>query len=548
MTGSVPPASGESSDRFVRHARTFASMTLVSRVFGLVRDALLARALGVGATGTAFNFAFQIPNTFRRLFGEGALSAAFIPEYAQQLKHDPATADRLASLVAGVMVVGLGALTLVLEGAILVALAVPVARESAGEALVLMAVMLPFMPLVCLTAALGGVLQTHGRFAPQAGAPVILNLCMIGAVLIGAHALAWTPERTALLVGASVVLAGVAQVLWCLRDLRGLVRWTRVVSGASGPARRMLKKMGPVVIGLGALQLSTLADSLIAGYPVFFGPALPGGTPYPLDEGAGAALTYAQRLYQFPLGVFGIALATAAFPLLAKQADDRPAFVRTLRRSVRLAALIGLPATLGLLAVAPDAVRVVYLGGRVDSAAAGRIAQCVLWYTPMIGAYSVTHVLTRAFYASGETALPTRVSLSFIGVNLALNLTLMFFFAERGLAMASSIAALGQLGVLAWLAHRRLGGGMEGVFDRPTLRGLGGSAVCAAAMLAIVAGAMALWPRGPEPGFWDSLLRLAAACALGAGVCAGLALLLLKDEVRWLLDRQQQANEPASPG
>jgi putative peptidoglycan lipid II flippase len=311
---------------FVKHARTFALLTLVSRVLGLVRDAVIIRLLGISGLGTAFWNAFQVPNTFRRLFGEGALSAAFIPQYAQLVKHDPSLSHRFASLTLALLAGGLALLTLVLEALLaLVLWLVPVPPEG-RLSLLCLAFMLPFMPLICVTAALGGMLQTHGRFAAQAGAPIILNLMMIAAALGLAYGLGWSASATALGVAASVSLAGLLQVAWCLRDLRGLVAWSTVFEGAGPRCRQMFRNMVPVVIGLSAVQIGVLIEAqVLLNWPLYVGDTIL-GTPYPLDASAGAALTAAQRLYQFPLGIFGIALATAVFPLLARQADEPAAF------------------------------------------------------------------------------------------------------------------------------------------------------------------------------------------------------------------------------
>jgi len=538
-------SSADPSHRFVRHARTFASLTLVSRVLGLVRDALIVRLFGVTGLGSAFNIAFQFPNTFRRLFGEGALSAAFIPEYARLTEGDPERAHRFGSLTVALLGALLGAVVVVVELGIVATLSLFTIPPDGRTALVLLAIMLPFMPLVCITAVLGGMLQTRARFAAQAGAPIILNLCMIAAALLGAFALGLSPERTALLVAIGVTVAGLLQVAWCLRDLRGLAVWTRVFEGAGEPARRMFKRMLPVVVGLGAVQIATLIESwLIVAWPLNFGPTIL-GRPYPLDAGAGAALYNAQRLYQFPLGVFGIALATAAFPLLAKQAERRHEFADTLRRSVRLAAFIGFPATLGLLAVAHDAVTVIFLGGNVTPAGVSRMAACLVWYTPLIGAYSITHVLTRAFFATGDTRLPMRISVATVTAGLVLGAGLMWWMAERGLALAASIAAVAQLLALAHFAHRRLAEPGRFLFDRATTVSLAKAALAALVMFGVVLGVRALLPAPAEPSIASSGVRLAVLCVIGMVVYGALALGLLREETHWLRDRAAPASKDA---
>ena len=543
-----------SADSFLKHARTFAGLTLVSRVLGLVRDAVIVRLLGVSGLGTAFNIAFQFPNTFRRLFGEGALSAALIPEYARLLKSDPARSHRFASLTVALLGAGLGALTLLLVAALGAALALGDFSENGRRALVMLAIMLPYMPLVCVTAALGGMLQTHGRFAAQAGAPIILNLFMIAAAVGGSRVIGADPPATALMVCAAVTLAGIAQVFWCLRDLRAVATWTRSFDGAGENVRRMLRKMGPVVIGLGAIQLATLLESwVLISWPLYMGPTI-AGRPYPLDEAAGAALGNAQRLYQFPLGIFGIALATAVFPLLARQADDGPAFVTTLRQSLRLALFIGLPSTLGLWWVAHDLTAVVFLGGNVSAEGAARMAECLRAYAWVVGSYSVTHVLTRAFYAKGDTTTPSRVSVLCVFAGLALGAGLMFPYAERGLAIGSSIGAVMHLVVLLRLGQKRLASRDAALFDRQTIVGIARTVVVSLVMLA----ALAAWRDSPliaTPQNWGGhAVRLAAEVTLGVLAFGAAALALARQEVRWMLDRRSRPRvtnpkltEPTTP-
>lgn len=521
---------------FIRNARTFAALTLVSRVLGLVRDALIARTFGVSALGTAFSIAFQFPNTFRRLFGEGALSAAFIPEYAQLVKHDAEKAHRFASLTSAILSAGLGAIVLLLEVVVVTVIALVPMPDVGRRALILTAIMLPYMPLICLTAAFGGMLQTHGRFAAQAGAPIILNLCMIAAAWSGAHALELAPETTALVLAGAVTIAGFLQLAWCLIDLRGYVAWTRVFHGVSDSARRMLKKMVPVVIGLGALQIATLIESwVIVGWPIYVGDTIL-DRPYPLDVAAGSALYNAQRLYQFPLGIFGIALATAVFPLLARQADEHQNFAATLRRALRLALFIGLPATVGLVWVAHDLTAAIYLGGKVTPADAERMARNLIMYSFLVGTYSLTHVLTRAFYAKGETSFPTRISMVTVALSLGLGVFLMWSMQERGLALASSIAAFVQVMVLAVIANRRLAGASS-LFDRAMLSAAARVAGATGMMLGALALLRVLWPHATAPSHREHVIHLGAECAAGAITYLAAAWILCREELTSFLER-----------
>ncbi|MHC4948127.1 MAG: murein biosynthesis integral membrane protein MurJ [Planctomycetota bacterium] len=522
------------TDRFESNARTVSVLTLVSRVTGLVREACLSRIFGAGGLMDAFFLAFLVPNLFRRLFGEGALAAAFLPEYARLERSDPDVARRLATVTLSLLVVALGGL--VIAGEVLL-LALSALGGHDHLALWLTMVMLPYAPLVCMVALVGAMLQVHGRFGPTAAAPIVLNGCMV-ATAVGAglildpgdgRARAWHVGA----VAGSVVLAGVLQLLWSVRALPGAHRprgWA--LRGAGDPLRRVLGQAGPMIVGLGVLQLNVFIDGLIASYPTTFGPTIL-GVDYPLREGAMAAVTFAQRLYQFPLGVFGIAVATAIFPLLARQRDDGDAFAATVRRGLRLVVFIGLPASAGLVLVRVPLASVVLEGGAFSAADTRRVGAVLLGYAPAIWAYSMIHVLTRAFYARGESARPVRVAVGMVGLNLLLNCTLIWTpLREAGLAWSTAICAVAQSALL--LAMLRRDG--RPVVTRPVLASWGRTAAATAAMTLVVATCGAWLP--PAETWLASLAALLIQVAAGAGTIVAAALALRMPELAWALGRR----------
>lgn len=531
--GTHPGGAGGS---FVRAARTVAGLTVVSRVAGLARDAICARIFGAGAVWSAFALAFMLPNLFRRLFGEGALAAALVPEYARLVRDDPALARRFATAAMGATIVVLAMVALVGEAILFALLRFTPLGESGGLALRLAMVMLPYLVLICAAAAGGGMLQTHDRFGPAAASPILLNLCIIGVASVWAWRLERSLEATAFAIAGAVLAAGVLQVAWTMLALRPHVRWSRTIEGAGVPLRRMARRMGPVILGLGALQVNTLLDGLIAGWPVLVGPTitLPGaGTvAYPLDESSNAVLFFAQRLYQFPLGVFGIALATAVFPALARESDDRERFGATLRRGVRLTLFIGLPAAAGLIAVRTDLATAILEGGAFGEGDSARVAGVLLGYAPAIWAYALTHTLIRAFYALGDTRTPMKIALATVCANVLLNIALIWPLAEAGLAWSTSICATGQAVALAVVLSRRMG---APVFDGPTRAGVGR---CLAATLAM---SVVLLPASlgllSTPGWGASVAALAATVVVGAGVFLGACVLLRMPELRWAVER-----------
>jgi putative peptidoglycan lipid II flippase len=532
----------EHADRhFVGHARTVMALTMVSRVSGMARDAVCSRVFGGSAIWSAFVTAFIVPNLFRRLFGEGAISAAFIPEYAQLVKRDPHLADRFATLTSALMLTTLGAIVLAIEVVLTLVL---LSMGPAGGApdshtrvvLIYTMVMLPYAPLVCATAMLGAMLQTHGRFVPHAASPILLNLCMIAAVATLAFTTGADLRQTALGISVAVLVAGVLQLSWCAWSLRSVVTWRRTGADVTHRLRAMMRRLLPVLIGMGTLQLGTLIDGLLAGWPVIVGPVLAFGIAYPMNAGAAGMLFFASRLYQFPLGVFGIAIATAVFPALSRQADEPRAFTATLRRGLRTSAFMGFPATVGLLLVARNATGVIYLGGEFGTEELTRVTHALMAYAPAVWAYSLTHVLTRAFYATGNTRLPMRTGVATVCLNLTLNLILMWPLAESGLALATSIAAMIQCAILMKLASTRLPQDGASLFDPPTARALLWCVLASLAMGACVLGAR-LIPI-PALGWWHYLLALVRDVGVGGLVYVGLALAMDRPELRMLLARR----------
>ena len=492
--------------------RVISSLTLVSRVLGLVRDVVTARLFGDTAVGSAFAAAFAVPNTFRRLFGEGALAAAFVPEYASLVEQDARAADRFASFTVALLGFATAALTVLAELGLWCALWMSEPGTARHFSIGLVMVALPFMPLICIAATLAGVLQTHGRFGPPAAQPIVLNLCVLGAA--GLHALLGgaSRESAATLLCAAVVLSGALQVAWSLWALRPHVRWTRVLAGVGQSARRLLRRWAGAIIGLGTLQASALIDVVLAMWPIWFGPTML-GLAYPLDEQSNAILFYAQRLYQFPLGVFGIAVATAAFPLLSRLASQREAFHVALNDALSLSLAIALPASAGLMLVSGDLTATLFGGGGgFSDAGSDRAASALVGYASCVWAYACNQVLTRAFYAKGDTRTPAFVSLYALGMNLVLNLTLIWVFREAGLAWATAIAAGFQTAVLVVLLGRKHDVRVLGVAVRRGWKAF----PCTAAMAVVVVAVLVLLPN---PGSWAMHAGRLAAC-VGVGGAA----------------------------
>lgn len=543
---------------FIGHALLVSVLTFASRLLGLVRDAVLAACFGMSAITDAFWIAFVIPNLFRRLFGEGALSAAFIPAYTRSLLEDPATARRLASAVLALLLVVLGVVTVI--GELILASFVWSGNLStdAGLAVRLTMIMLPYMPLICAVALIGGVLQVHGKFGPPAAAPILLNLIMIGTAL-GTTTLYFDsdPRHAIQAVAIAVVIAGVVQLIWQVIALCGCERITCRFHGTGPAMRSVLKTMLPMALGLAVFQINTLLDSLIAwglsprhdadadqalhlwGYT----------TAYPVEQGAVTALQYAQRLYQFPLGVFGIAVATAIFPALARAAPDSgqldresmlDPFRNILKQGMRLTVFIGLPASVGLMVVADPLIRVIFQHGRFTSDDSARVVLILWGYAVGVWAYSMTHVLTRAYHALGDAKSPVKVSAWMVLVNLILNLTLVWFMGAAALALSTALCAMGQAAILT----RGLKRHATQPVDTTVLKGWGGSALMTLIM-ACVLFPLALWLGDSSAGGTTrSATVLAVLVVAGILIVFTGARLLRMQELGWLLKR----GHPAEPG
>lgn len=541
-TTSGQPAS--QARRLVADTWVISALTLVSRIAGLARDAGNSRTFGSGPEFGAFTFAFLIPNLFRRLFGEGALSASFLPRYTTLVDEDPRKARAYARLVIGSTALVLTVITVLVElvlGALWLRWHGQPDISTRVLAVELTMLVFPYMPIVCVTALLGAVLQVHGRFGPTAASPILLNLGIIVPTLVTALYAAAHPEferSTGLyFVCAAILMSGVVQIIWSLWALRDARR------GVPAPARAELRERRadlrstwrfalPMIIGLGVLQLNTFFDGVIASYPFLVGPKFL-GLDYPLDGHSAAVVGYAQRLYQFPLGVFGIAVATAIYPALARASKMDGEFIEVVRHGLRLTIFIGLPATIGLMFVATPMTAVIYHGGQFPADDVIRVARVLLGYAPAVCAYSIIHVITRAYFARGDSLTPVRISLYMVGANLTLNVLLIWWLGEAGLATSTSICAMLQV-ILLVRGMRRVTGQ---VVDRSLARHIGRIAIAAAIMTAALG--IGRYVCTVETRDWQgSLLELASFTVLGVVVFIGAASIMKLDEMRWLLRRE----------
>ncbi|MCX5661973.1 MAG: murein biosynthesis integral membrane protein MurJ [Planctomycetota bacterium] len=552
---SAKPASTKPAARsFLGNAMTVSGLTFLSRITGLARDSYLAGAFGLGGISDAFKMGFQAPNLFRRLFGEGALTAAFIPVYTDLLTQDPALARRFASFCLASTAIALGLLTVVAELVLLALLHGHAWTPDTALAIRLIMVMLPYMPAVCLVALFGSMLQVHGRFAPSAGMPILLNVVMVVGTWLALR-LGRSDDDSlrsaAYIVGVSVVVAGVVQLFTQGGALLQYFRFTSSFEGIRPAVTTMLKTFFPMLLALAVFQVNTFLDSLIA----FALSPKAGGeeslhilgwtAAYPVDSGGMTALTNAQLLYQFPLGVFGLAIATAIFPALAHAAAvrgeaGRLEFRQTLQQGLRLTVFIGLPASVGLILVRLPLTRVLYEHSRFTLDDSTRVAAILTGFAPAIWAYSMTHVITRAFYALKDSTTPLVVSVFMVLLNLTLNLILVWPLGAAGLAWSTAVCAAIQC-VILLLALRHY---MGNPVDRSVLAGWGRSALLSAAMALALLPCVLMVDAAHIPR-WRCAALLAAMVALGGLVYLGGAYLLHAEELASLRRRRRRSSSTA---
>lgn len=423
------------------------SATLASRVLGFVRDMVVALAFGAGPVTDAFFVAYRIPNILRRLLAEGALSTAVIPvftEYAAVRSRDELR--RLLRATLGAAVVVLVATTLLgiaLAPWLLRLIAPGFTSDPAQEALAvqLTRVMFPYLVLVGLSALAMGALNAEGRFFTAALGPAVSNVGMIAGVLLLARHV--DPPILALALG--VLAGGVGQLLVQVPDL---TRAGLLVGPSWEPRHpalvRVARLLAPAVFGLAAVQVMVFVNTLLASL---------------LPAGSISFLYYADRVMEFPLGIFGIALASAALPAMSRQAaaGDTRALVGTLNFALRLTAYICIPATVGLLVLRTPITRVLFERGRFTSADTVATAQALSGYAVGLVAFAAARITAQAFYALGRPGVAVRLGMIAVAADVLAALALMGPLGHAGLAYAASIGAFVNLLALLWVARRRFG-------------------------------------------------------------------------------------------
>jgi putative peptidoglycan lipid II flippase len=486
----------------LKSSGAMAGATLASRVVGLARETVYASFMGNRWEASAFFLAFQAPNLFRRLLGEGALTAAFIPIFKSKEVTDGETEMwRSANAVISGLVVMAGALTLVVMLGISIALWVGHYNDRTELMLSLLRMMFPYMLLVCLAAVLIGMANARGHFFVPALGSVILNVVMIASVLWLAPRMGHTLARQIRGLAIGVVVAGFVQAFFQVPSLshEGF-RFHWVSPWRDPTVREVVRKMLPGSIGVAAFQINVLVT-------YFFS--------YWFDESIVSTFNYAVRLMELPQGMFGISLATYLLPTLSGLAGQKkfPEFRRTLGQGLGHLALANLLAAAIALALAEPIVRLLFERGKFDAHTTYRVALALKCLAPGLLMFSMNNILARAFYALSDVKTPMKISIVCLALNLVFSLWLIRSYREMGLGVANTLSASFNMLLLLYALRRKLA--------RLGLTELGRSLlvlVPSAALAGLAAAALAaFWGR--HLGHASLPLKLGQVFVPAAGAC-----------------------------
>jgi putative peptidoglycan lipid II flippase len=493
------------------------SMTMVSRVLGLMRDQVLAHVMGAGGAADVFFLAFKIPNFFRRLFSEGAFSQAFVPvlsEYRTRGSHAAVQAlvDRVAACLGSALL--LVSLLAVVGAPVVATVFAPGFRgDPVKFALLvdLVRILFPYLLLISLTGFAGAILNSYDRFAIPAFTPVLLNICMISAALFAApwfsqpaYALAW-----------GVLTAGVLSLMFQLPFLQRIHLLPRPQLDWRDPGvKKILTLMVPALFGVSVSQINLMLDAIIASF---------------LPDGSVGWLFYSDRLVELPLGVFAVAIATVIMPSLSRQhsGQSTEAFSRTLDWAIRLIFLVALPAALALIILAQPIILTLFQHGKLTVHDALMSSYSLKAYALGLLGFMLIKVLAPGYFARQDMKTPVRVGIIAIGANILMKILLVaplyiyFSLGHVGLALATALAAY----VNAFLLYRGLrtsGVYLPGAHWPKTALRYG---LANLAMVAVLLGLLHGWHDWEVWQWWQRALHLAIICGAGAGVY-GIALVL----------------------
>lgn len=520
----------------LKNTFTVGAFTALSRVLGLVREMLQSRLIGAGMEQSAFTLAFAIPNMARKLFGEGALTAAFVPIFTKTLNGDGDEGDRAANLAAAARLARSVMTMVLLMLAAIVLLAFGVLdvvanfREELGIQDIerfnltasLVKTLLPYMIFICGAAFGMGVLNSLGRFKASSFMPCLLNLCWIG-VLAG---MLFFPKLSLSQrihwVCFAILFAGVVQMcfLFWRMHIAGITPRLSFSGWANESVLQVWRNLGIAALGAGAVQLNYLLDQLLAYY----------ASPW-----AAGVIGYAERLMDLPLGVIGVAFGTVLLPTFAGlfSKGDEEGARHALASSVQSLMFVMLPAAAGLFAIAPEVTSVIYEGGAFGAEATMRVSRALAVYAIGLGFFGLTKSMVPWFQAQNDMKTPLRVSVSMVAVNATLNILAVVLLPVewRHVGLAASTVICAAIGCALLLALAKRKNGRLGLAQ--CLRPLG-AMLSAAVIMAVV-----LFAVRPFFAGLNRIVALGALIAVGMFVYAAVSLVLLRGQVKMLLRRRR---------
>ena len=515
-----------SSAKTLENVFTVGAFTMMSRVLGLVREVLQACLIGAGVAQSAFAFAFAVPNMARKLFGEGALTAAFVPVFKGEVESvGLAHAERLARVVLTMVLLVLSAIVGVSLAGLIAADAMSgwtafTGGDRRSLILSLCIILVPYMFAICGAAFGMGVLNALGRFKASSFMPVLLNIFWIAALAVLLPFKNLSVAASIRIVAAAILVAGFAQMAFMMRCMNkaGISPRPLFLGWGDEKVRLVWRNLGVAALGAGAVQVNYMLDQVLGQM----------ASPW-----AAGVIGYAERLMDLPLGVIGVAFGTVLLPTfsgLFARGDDE-GVREALGSSVKSLMFVMLPAAAGLVAIAPEVTRAVYERGEFDAVSTMRVSRALAVYALGLGFFGLQKTLVPWFQAQNDMKTPLRVSVVTVCMNAVLNILAVLLLPVEwrhvGLAASTVVCAFAGCLLLIILAHRRNGPiGLSRV-ARPVMLSLA-AAVCMAAALAFARPFVARLPPA---------VALATLISFG-GILYGIAsIALVPDQVRALLGR-----------
>ncbi|ABY72866.1 virulence factor [Rickettsia rickettsii str. Arizona] len=435
LTHKLPLEASYARSRLFRSGVVVAFCTLISRIFGLVREQFIASLFGSTPMGDSINVAFKLPNLFRRIFAEGALSSVFIPIYNEKMLISKKAANNFSGEIFTLLLVTLIVIIALMQIFMpqLMLFIVPGfhgKKEKFELTVFLCRITIPYLIFVSLTALLGGILNSIKKFAAFAFSPVILSICVIIFTLTFDHYI-----ESTISISLSLIMAGILQVSFMFVCVKRADLNFPIIFNLSDPdVKKLLINMGPATISSGIQQLNLFISQSIASF----------------IEGAISILAYADRIYQFPLSIIGTSFSTILLPELSKiyKSNDIVAAKKIQNNAIRMGLLLSLPATFGIIILSHPIINIIYERGVFTSQDTTNTAEAISAFALGLPAFILAKILTPIFYANGNTKTPLKITLFSIIINTGMNLLLMDSLKHIGIAVGTSIAAWYNLGLL----------------------------------------------------------------------------------------------------